>query len=1321
MGEPLSISKLGKAHSLAAFFLLLSVLALFAGVSSQARADPTSWNAPHPIDESSHESYRQVSCVSASMCTAIDDAGNVFVYDNRTWSAGRDVDPGHTVVGVSCPTASFCMLVDNDGDAVTTTDPEAGAHATWSAPEVADLGAGLSSVSCASASFCVAVANGSAVTFDDGRWEAPVTILGAGNISSVSCASAALCAAVDQSGNTILDENGTWQGVDHLSSYGFNSASCAPDAFCVAANEHGEVAELVAGAWSAMQVLDPADAHEEEEEEYDNGIESVSCAASTFCVALDQKGEEITLNEHGWNPPAALGAGKSASRSVSCTSASFCLAAGTGDVYTYDGTAWSAAIAVDPVPTPTHSLTCVSTLCLAGDSSGSVVTSTDTGIHWGQPLSVEPGGGGIGGASCPSSGFCAVLNGGTSQISVSADPEEGAAATWTSPDTIEYDHVMSGIACASAKLCIAINGEGDALTSTDPEEGPSAVWSTPRNISGPTLFAMTCPSTTLCVGLDYNGHVVTSTNPAAGSGASWESEVIFSSTHGPSAISCPSTTLCVAVNGLGEAEITTDPADGATATWSKLAAAGGEGEPSSISCPTTTLCAVGDTVGDVSFIGSPEAGSNATWSSKTAVDQGKRLDVACSTVTECVSIDEAGYTAHTTVAPTNTTAPALSSQLPKLGAPLTVSDGEWSEPSGSGTITYTYQWYDCDGVGAECAAIEGATLASYKPRVSDGGSTLRAAVIATNNDGSSPSSLSDTSDVVSTVTAAPVLLEPTASESSTSPLTVRYRLPEEAVAGSLELTFTSSERVIVVTPAAGELSSGEHTIQLSTHDLTANSAEVASATESVLPDATYTVSLAYRDLAENPAATATATGVKIITTTAPPTLESPTAGSEPSGDFPVIYYLPEAATPGSVKLVFTGENLVPNTIVVSKVAQGEHAIVIDPRDPDSEAGVVSGPLTLPYGKYSLSVQYQDEFGNPAASVTVDSITLLNPNLCQAGFYSSSTEAPCTEATAGHYVDTIGATSQTSCEAGTFNPDNGSTAVVDCLPADRGHYVELTGQSTELDCPIGTFASVAHSEHCLNAEPGHYVAYEGAALQQECAAGTYNASQGESSCATTPANTYSGVGAIEPVPCAKGTESAPGSSSCTAVPTAEPKDETKAEAKTETPTAMPTTTPSTTAPPAAHPTPAHEVAPAIAALEINHRCVAPVTLLPAGRDARGLKVSFQLNEMAEIHESFERDKSSPTRTTCPPLPGHAKGREKAWSGSTSRGVSKSEEATITSSTSLAGGSHAIPLAAILAAAHVNAHRLRPGAYILTIAATDAEGESSPAQAAEIWIA
>jgi len=84
--------------------------------------------------------------------------------------------------------------------------------------------------------------------------------------------------------------------------------------------------------------------------------------------------------------------------------------------------------------------------------------------------------------------------------------------------------------------------------------------------------------------------------------------------------------------------------------------------------------------------------------------------------------------------PTNTQAPVLSGPS-QVNQTLTTTNGSWTSSS---TISkYSYAWERCDTSGNNCAAIAGATAASYKLTTADQGHMIRSVVTATNSSGSS--------------------------------------------------------------------------------------------------------------------------------------------------------------------------------------------------------------------------------------------------------------------------------------------------------------------------------------------------------------------------------------------------------------------------------------------------------------------------------------------------------------------------------------------------------------------------------------------------------
>jgi hypothetical protein len=117
-----------------------------------------------------------------------------------------NVDGSNALTGVACPTTTLCVAVDAAGNAVTSTNPGAGASA-WSVSRI-DSAHALTGVSCAAAGLCVAVNAAGGVltssnpTADAGAWTMN-RVDGSNILAGVACPSAGLCVVVDQFGNVI--------------------------------------------------------------------------------------------------------------------------------------------------------------------------------------------------------------------------------------------------------------------------------------------------------------------------------------------------------------------------------------------------------------------------------------------------------------------------------------------------------------------------------------------------------------------------------------------------------------------------------------------------------------------------------------------------------------------------------------------------------------------------------------------------------------------------------------------------------------------------------------------------------------------------------------------------------------------------------------------------------------------------------------------------------------------------------------------------------------------------------------------------------------
>jgi hypothetical protein len=95
-------------------------------------------------------------------------------------------------------------------------------------------------------------------------------------------------------------------------------------------------------------------------------------------------------------------------------------------------------------------------------------------------------------------------------------------------------------------------------------------------------------------------------------------------------------------------------------------------------------------------------------------------------------------------APVNQVLPQISGQV-QQGGTLAASSGSWD---GSPT-SYAYQWQECDGSGAGCTNLSGATSSRYELTADDLGRTVRVVVTASNADGATSATSANSAVVAS--------------------------------------------------------------------------------------------------------------------------------------------------------------------------------------------------------------------------------------------------------------------------------------------------------------------------------------------------------------------------------------------------------------------------------------------------------------------------------------------------------------------------------------------------------------------------------------------
>jgi hypothetical protein len=283
---------------------------------------------------------------------------------------------------------------------------------------------------------------------------------GQASINGLSCPSVSTCVAASSS--PIVQDGGPSfepdPDPDPLST--LNAVSCAPGThFCMFVDNNGGAFSYTDGSFGQLTNIDG-----------NTEINDVSCPSSGFCMAIDHNHSVFKYSGGSWSGPTTLTVpGYTNFVNISCASSSFCVAmasASAEEAFTWNGITWSSAgVPVGPAGAYTVSLSCTSTnFCLDTDSAGNA--SVYNGVHWttqavDTPMNI----------SAPLLHSACV---GTSCVGVDFYDnfvQTSDGSTWTQPVNIKSDTSIAAVysvACATATLCVAGDGLGDATTYTVP-------------------------------------------------------------------------------------------------------------------------------------------------------------------------------------------------------------------------------------------------------------------------------------------------------------------------------------------------------------------------------------------------------------------------------------------------------------------------------------------------------------------------------------------------------------------------------------------------------------------------------------------------------------------------------------------------------------------------------------------------------------------------------------------------------------------------------------------------------------------------------------
>jgi hypothetical protein len=391
---------------------------------------------------------------------------------------------------------------------------------------------------------------------------------------------------------------------------------------------------------------------------------TLSCASPTFCEAWasgngGNPGPTIAEQWNGSSWQLQTVPTDATVNSVSCVSAKFCEAAGTGPAYTWNGSAWTAQTIPDPAGSGNlGGVSCASrNFCEAvGEvfSSGIVagLAAVWNGSAWSAQTTQNPAGGTfthLNAVSCATPSSCEA--GGFFELQVTSNDQKALAEGWdgkawqlqhaAAPRGATFNQ-LSGVSCVSASFCEAVgthfDSSGNEVNLAETWNGQSwVIQTTPDPVGqfggvGNSLQNVSCVSAQFCQAVGAGGAVGATTEMWNGTSWTVQTRPGASDTE-TQLVSCVSTSFCMSADGFAHV-FTWDGT-----SWSAAPAVAGFSNLSSISCLSASFCEA---------VGEGPAGENAAmWDGTSWTDQATPGPVSaapnavsCTTPTSCEAVGQ---------------------------------------------------------------------------------------------------------------------------------------------------------------------------------------------------------------------------------------------------------------------------------------------------------------------------------------------------------------------------------------------------------------------------------------------------------------------------------------------------------------------------------------------------------------------------------------------------------------------------------------------------------------------------------------------------------
>jgi hypothetical protein len=523
-----------------------------------------------------------VNCVSADFCVAVgyyqynsnySTEPLIEEWNGSRWSLVSSPNTGslnNYLFGVSCVTSNFCIAVGVAGAAPLVEEWNG---SRWSLVNSPSTSGQLYSVSCASSSFCMAAGdvyyhlNGTHVQtlieeWDGSSWKLVSSPNGSSQdsvLNAVSCVSTDFCLAAGC------------------------SSFCAPPGFIyyVSFDAQTLTEEWDGSTWNLVNSPPSSPA---------SGLFGVNCISSRFCMAVGADTYQTLTEEWdgiSWrlvsSPNSPSGGGDFFG--VSCVSRSFCLSVGSYEesalesVYVtlaarWSGNDWSRVSSASSFITTGNFLSAVSctsvSFCMAagvyyGEPWHQMLIEEWDGSSWSLVVGSPSGGGTeeqiLNGVSCSSANFCMAAgydfgdHGSGYDYRTLIEEWNGSSWSQVSSPTSGYFPDLYGVSCVSSSFCMATGSQSngyDAQTLTEEWNGRNwSLVSSPGSGTSPELQGVSCVSSNFCMASgDYHGGTNKQTLIEEWNGSSWKlvSSPNSSSTQDNvlNSVSCISSDSCIA-------------------------------------------------------------------------------------------------------------------------------------------------------------------------------------------------------------------------------------------------------------------------------------------------------------------------------------------------------------------------------------------------------------------------------------------------------------------------------------------------------------------------------------------------------------------------------------------------------------------------------------------------------------------------------------------------------------------------------------------------------------------------------------------------------